>query len=89
MIFELSIAVWIARLSTFFVIFFALKAAWHWHLSTDILTRADIAGLSDGRSVTSYIVSSATKQAEQNAKGSLAAAYAGVLAAIAGAASYF
>jgi hypothetical protein len=89
MIFDLPSAFWIVRLGMAGMIFCALKAAWHWHSSTEILTRADLAGLCDGRSVTSYIASSAAEQAEQNAKGSLAAACAGLLAAIVGVAGYF
>ncbi len=30
-------------------LFFALKACWHWHESSETLNGADIAGLSDGR----------------------------------------
>ncbi|MBA8880706.1 hypothetical protein [Phyllobacterium myrsinacearum] len=71
------------------MIFCVLKAAWHWYSSTEILTRADLAGLCDGRPVAFDVASSAMEQAEQNAKGSLAAACAGLLAAIAGIASYF
>ncbi|MGO4448900.1 hypothetical protein AB4Y96_08225 [Phyllobacterium sp. TAF24] len=85
----MPIAIWIVRFGTAGVIFFALKAAWHWHSSTEILTRADIAGLLDGRSAMSCAAESVLEQAEQNAKGSMAAALACLLVAIVSIVSYF
>lgn len=89
MILELPIAVWIARLGSAGMIFFALKAAWHWHASTLVLTRDHIAGLLDARSAMGVVAESALEQAQQNAKGSRAAAWAGVLAAIVGLTFWF
>ncbi len=89
MIFDLPIAIWIVRFGTAGIILLTLKAAWHWHASTEILTRADIAGLLDGRSAMSCAAESVLEQAEQNAKGSLAAALACLLVAIVSLVSYF
>lgn len=36
-------------------LFFALKACWHWHETTETLNEADIAGLSDGRCTASLV----------------------------------
>ena len=52
-------AFWIVRLGMAGVIFFALKAAWHWQASTVVLTRADIAGLLDARSAMGVVAESA------------------------------
>ena len=82
-------AFWIVRLGMAGVIFFALKAAWHWQASTVALTRADIAGLLDARSAMGVVAESALEQARQNARGSRAAAWACLLAAIVGIASWF
>lgn len=89
MILELPIALWIVRLGMAGMIFFALKAAWHWHSSTVVLTRGDIAGLLDARSAMGIVAESALEQAQQNAKGSRSAAVAGLLAAVVGIASWF
>ena len=74
-------AFWIVRLGSAGLIFFALKAAWHWQASALILTRADIAGVLDARSAMGVVAESALEQARQNARGSRSAALAGVLAA--------
>ncbi|MGO4448069.1 hypothetical protein AB4Y96_04000 [Phyllobacterium sp. TAF24] len=82
MLFALSARDWFVILATIGASLSALKAAWHWHASTEILTRDEVAGLSDGRNVLDDVLDIALAQSLANAKAAQAAIFAALFAVI-------
>ncbi|MBA8880085.1 hypothetical protein [Phyllobacterium myrsinacearum] len=82
MLFALSARDWFVILATIGASLSALKAAWHWHTSTEILTRDEVAGLSDGRNIMDDVLDIALAQSLANAKAAQAAIFAALFAIV-------
>lgn len=89
MLASLSMAVLLAPCFAAASIILMLKAAWHWHCASEMLTPLDLAGLSDGRDVADDLTQDALAQMASNGKGALSAATSAILGSIAAIAGYF
>ncbi|SDP13651.1 hypothetical protein SAMN05428967_1335 [Phyllobacterium sp. YR620] len=80
---EKFITNWFAAAATLGAVAFAMKAGWHWHASTDIITADELASLSDGRNALAETIDASMRQSALLAKGASAASIAAILAACA------